>query len=110
MKYDFALCDLHPQFTMVPTTIGLVSTYGDHNTLNADRCPRPACTRHYTADFGYFSSTIGHPMDLGEMSQKPRCYLNHEGQAMVLTLVDGSLKWICPFDGCNTVQETTEAG
>jgi hypothetical protein len=105
MNYDIAYCDLHPLFAMAPTTIGLLSACGDHSTFEAGRCTGPNCNRHYTPDFGYFYSEVGRLMDLGDMSQKPRCGCDHEFQAMVLTHVDGVLKWICPVAGCHTMLE-----
>jgi len=110
MKYEIAYCDVHQTSAMVPVTIGLLAGMGDHNTLNADRCGLPGCTRHYEPDFGYFTSVIGEKLEIGDVAQKRRCSNGHEPKALILARVGGLLVWTCPSAGCEYMEPVDGGG
>ena len=100
MKISVAFCDLHPSYALraSPITISF-GHMGKPAVIEALRCTRPMCDRHYTGEYGYFDSPEGAKMDFGEIDKKRRCGLSHEVRCLVVTKVEGDLVWACPWFG-----------
>lgn len=101
MKITSAFCDVHTTAPLVPATVEMVSVVGDHNVWETAKCSDPACSRNFTRTDGYFDCMVGQPPNVADRSYKPRCGWNHEVEFMVLTEIDGELKWACPAEDCD---------
>jgi hypothetical protein len=101
MNITSAFCDVHTMVPLAPATIKLLSSCGDRNSWKTAKCSDPTCSRHYTRDDGYFDSVVGKHPEIGDRRYKPRCGWNHEVECMVLTEIDGDLRWACPAEHCD---------
>jgi hypothetical protein len=104
MKITSGVCDIHPTIPLALARVTLLSPLGDVNHVERFCCTHPGCVRTYDSRQGYFDAPLNERPIIGDLASKPRCGWRHPLTFMVLTRMDGVLKWACPVHECTITE------
>jgi hypothetical protein len=103
MEITTIVCSVHHSEDMIPTEFKNIFVFNDRNTRLGYSCMIPTCNVCFSQDLGYFRLHKSN----GKVELDPNLFCrrcakaDHDSKWLVLTRIDGTLKWACPDPRCN---------